>query len=55
MKFLVFQHVPHEHPGYIADFAEKNDIRLDIVRLWKPYKIPSLSSYNALIIMGGPM
>ncbi len=55
MRFLVFQHVPHEHPGLIADFADANNIRLDTVHLWKPYKIPSHSNYDALIIMGGPM
>lgn len=55
MKFLVFQHVPHEHPGLIANFAKANGIKLDIVKLWRPYKIPTISNYNALIIMGGPM
>jgi GMP synthase-like glutamine amidotransferase len=55
MKFLVFQHVPHEPVGLIADFAEKNNISLDIIALWKPYQIPSVLDYDALIIMGGPM
>ncbi|MBI2036334.1 type 1 glutamine amidotransferase [Candidatus Microgenomates bacterium] len=55
MKFLVFQHVLHEHPGLIAKFAKANNIKLDIVELWKPYKIPIISNYDALIIMGGPM
>lgn len=55
MKFLVFQHVPHEHPGLISDFAKKNNITLDRIEFWKDYEIPSLSKYNALIIMGGPM
>lgn len=55
MKFLVFQHVPYEHPGLIADFAKKNNITLDVIELWKPYKIPAVSNYEALIFMGGPM
>lgn len=55
MKFLVLQHVPHEHPGFITTFASKHNIMLDILELWKPYKIPTISSYDALIIMGGPM
>jgi len=55
MKFLVFQHVPHEHVGFIADFAQTHKIRLDIIELWKQYQIPSIIDYDALIIMGGPM
>lgn len=55
MKFLVFQHVPQEHPGLITTFAKKNSITLDIIELWKPYHIPSVTNYDALIIMGGPM
>ena len=55
MKFLVFQHVKHEHPGLMTDFAQKKGIKLNIVELWKSYKIPSLNSYKALIIMGGPI
>lgn len=56
MKFLVFQHVPHEHPGLISKFAhEKGYIQLDIVELWKPYAIPDPKDYQALIVMGGPM
>ncbi len=55
MKFLVLQHVEHEHPGLIANYAEDKGIKLDVVELWKPYKIPTISDYNALLIMGGPM
>lgn len=55
MNFLVFQHVPHEKPGLITGFAKENNIHLEIIELWKPYRIPSISNYDALIIMGGPM
>jgi GMP synthase (glutamine-hydrolysing) len=56
MKFLVFQHVPHEHPGLIGKFAhEKGFLQLDVVELWKPFTIPDPAPYKALIIMGGPM
>lgn len=55
MEILVFQHVPHEHPGLIADFAKRKEIKLNIVELWKEYKIPTLEKYSALIVMGGPM
>lgn len=55
MQWLVFQHVPQEHPGLITVFAQENNITLDIIELWKPYHIPSVLNYDALIIMGGPM
>ncbi len=54
MKFLVFQHVPHEHPGRIAAYCKEKGIGLNTIEFWKPYKIPSAASYDALIIMGGP-
>ncbi|MBI4171068.1 MAG: type 1 glutamine amidotransferase, partial [Candidatus Aenigmarchaeota archaeon] len=34
MKFLVFQHVPHEHPGLITHYAAERSIEMDIVKLW---------------------
>ena len=55
MKFLVFQHVPHEHPGLISKYAASSGVELDIVELWKPYRMPSTKDYDALVIMGGPM
>jgi GMP synthase (glutamine-hydrolysing) len=55
MKFLVFQHVPHEHPGLISKFAHEHYITLDIVELWQPFVLPDPAGYDALIIMGGPM
>ncbi len=56
MKFLVLQHVPHEHPGLISKYAAAKGVDLDIIELWKPsYRIPSISGYDALMIMGGPM
>lgn len=55
MKFLVFQHIENEYPGFIAEAARAKGISLDTVEFWKPYRIPSLSNYDGLIIMGGPM
>src|SRR3989344_3714357 len=54
-KLLVLQHVPHEHPGYITDYARDKNIQLDVVELWHPYVIPVVSDYAGVIIMGGPM
>lgn len=55
MKFLVFQHIIDEFPGLIQKWADEQGITLDIIELWKPYKIPEVLNYQGLIIMGGPM
>ncbi len=54
-ELLVFQHVPHEHPGMIGEVAREQGVKLDILELWKPYQIPDLTKYSGLVIMGGPM
>lgn len=55
MKFLVFQHVPHEHPGLIADIARKKRVQLEIIEFWKSSTMPLVEDADGLIIMGGPM
>lgn len=55
MKFLVFQHVPHENLGLISDVLKELGVEADVVKLWEDYKVPDLSQFDGLIIMGGPM
>ncbi|TSC87088.1 MAG: glutamine amidotransferase [Parcubacteria group bacterium Gr01-1014_8] len=55
MKFLVFQHVPHEHPGMLGDAAKTWGVDLTVIELWKPYIMPVADEFDALVIMGGPM
>lgn len=55
MKILVFQHVAHESIGLIADYASQKGIQLHIIDFGKPYQIPNINNFDALIIMGGPM
>ena len=52
---LVLQHVPYEGQGRIADYLLDHDIKFDVLRLWQPYAVPDVSTYSALIVMGGPM
>src|SRR5215470_7340130 len=52
---LVFQHVPYEGDGHIADYLRERGIGFDVVRLWQAYTVPDLSRYAALIVLGGPM
>lgn len=55
MKFLFFQHVPNEHPGYIMEWAKQKQVDLTIIELWKPYILPSPNNFDALVVLGGPM
>jgi len=57
-RLLVFQHVPHEHPGLFSKFAQEKGIEMKIVELWNIPGFPSaypVALYDGLIIMGGPM
>lgn len=54
-KLLVLQHIEREHSSRIATYADERGIALDVIKLWEPYTIPSLSSYDALVILGGSM
>ena len=55
MKFLVLQHINIEHPGIFLDFMKKDKIHIDTIELDEGEKIPKLASYDAMIVMGGPM
>ena len=55
MKFLVLQHVAHEHPGLIADWAKARKVELQVIEMWKPYSLPKVNEVDALVMMGGPM
>lgn len=55
MKFLIFQHIPVEHPGIFRKFMKEDGITWDTVELDEGDNIPDLKQYNALIVMGGPM
>ena len=55
MKFLVLQHINIEHPGIFLDLMKKDKIHIDTIELDEGEKIPKLDSYDAMIVMGGPM
>jgi len=50
----VLQHVPHEGPGAFAGVACREDVQMDIFKLWESMYMPDLSLYSRLLIMGGP-
>ena len=55
MQFLVLQHIPIEHPGIFRDFIKRDGIETYTVELDEGDLIPDLKSYDAMIVMGGPM
>jgi GMP synthase-like glutamine amidotransferase len=55
MKFLVFQHVPVEHPGIFREFWRDDRIAWDVVDFDAGGSIPALEAYDAMLVFGGPM
>ena len=55
MKFLVLQHINIEHPGVFREFMKNDNVQIDTVELDVGEKIPKLDTYDAMIVMGGPM
>jgi GMP synthase-like glutamine amidotransferase len=55
MKFLVIKHVIAEGLGIFEQFCNEAGITVDVVELEKGDPFPSLDSYSALWVMGGPM
>ena len=52
----IFRHLECEGPGYFADFLSKHDIEHTLIRIDQSAPIPgSISSFSALVFMGGPM
>ena len=55
MNILVFQHIDCEHPGIFRQFFREESIEWTTVKIDQGEPIPSLSHYDALWVMGGPM
>ncbi len=55
MRILVFQHVEVEHPGIFREFWSDAGHLLDQIELDQGDRIPDLSCYDLLVVMGGPM
>ncbi|MBN2510761.1 MAG: amidotransferase [Spirochaetales bacterium] len=48
-------HVPFEGPGMIRDILIEKGFTLDPVPLWDNAPVPDPSSFDLLVVMGGPM
>lgn len=55
MHLLVLQHERVEHPGIFREFLAEDGHTWDAVELDEGEALPSLDSYDALWVMGGPM
>lgn len=55
MKIHCLQHVEFEGPAYIKEWAAQNSCDLKITKLYKNEKLPSIDTYDLLVIMGGSM
>lgn len=55
MKIHYFQHVEFESLGSIEYWAASRNRKLSATRFYENDAIPDIKSYDALVIMGGPM
>ena len=55
LSVVVFQHDPHDGPGYLGEALLRRGAKLDVVRLNEGETVPSLTNYNMLLVMGGTM
>ncbi len=55
MKIHYLQHVPFETPANIFSWAKKRNVNITGSHLYKNEPFPDFSSFDTLLVMGGPM
>jgi GMP synthase (glutamine-hydrolysing) len=55
MSVLIFKNISSEGPGTIGDYLDQKGLPYDIVDLYKGEPLPDATSYDTLIMLGGPM
>jgi len=55
MKAWIFQHVPFEGPGSIADWLEERRAQVGRTRFFAEPELPPPGALDLLVVMGGPM
>lgn len=55
MKIHYLQHVPFEGLGFIENWALENKHSLSATKFFEKHQLPNLTSFDMLIVMGGPM
>lgn len=55
MRIHYLQHVPFENPGSILKWAKQNEWLVTATHLYNHEKLPDVSEFDWLVVMGGPM
>ncbi len=55
MRVRVFQHVPFEGTGTIAQWLADRSAQVEWTRFFRGDALPDITAYDWLIVMGGPM
>ena len=55
MRIHLLQHVPHEGPAGIADWAAARGHTIAATRFHLGETLPAIGDFDALVVMGGPM
>lgn len=55
IRLHFFRHVPFEEPAFIGDWASAKGCSVSETKFYEGNSMPSLSSIDWLVIMGGPM
>lgn len=55
MRWHCLQHVSFEGPAYLAEWASSRGHVFAQTRLWEGESFPSMSGFDGLFILGGPM
>lgn len=52
---MCLQHHPEEGPGYVEDWALENGRTVEIAPVYKNGRLPAVSEFDWLVVLGGPM
>jgi GMP synthase-like glutamine amidotransferase len=55
MRMAVLQHVEFEGPAAVADWAAQRGFSVHLFHLYRDPTLPSLSDFDMLTVLGGPM
>lgn len=55
MKILCLKHISFEGPGAFALWAQMRGHELEVAAVYQNTPLPSLETFDALLVMGGPM
>lgn len=55
MKIHCLQHVSFEGPSYIEQWAKTHNYNISKTKLYNNETLPEISSFDLLVVMGGPM